>query len=154
MSRVHPTSQESDILIDDAALHSWKRNQLADAEGFMTAATHGSRNLSHYVLASRALVIAGLQQWDAAIADATEVCIALHSTGCHKITSSPSILSHPSLATLQRVYPLSARGKSTRRACDIALERNSRMKPFSTRPMFWSYFGSTRLRARSRPVPS
>ena len=77
MSRLYPTFQEPDIRIDDAALHSWKHNQLANAQALLTATIHGSPNPSHHALASRALVRARLRQWDAAIADATEVFIAL-----------------------------------------------------------------------------
>ena len=77
-SQLH-TFQEPDIQIDDAALHSWKHNQLANAEALLTAAIHESRNPIHHALASRALVRARLRQWDAAIADATKVCVALFS---------------------------------------------------------------------------
>ena len=75
MSRLHPTFQEPDIRIDNAALHSWKHDQLANAEVLLTTAIHESRNQTHHALASRALVGARLGQWDAAIADATEVAV-------------------------------------------------------------------------------
>jgi hypothetical protein len=77
--RLHPTFQDPDIRIDDAALHSWKHNQLVNAETLLTAEIHESRNPIHHALASRALVRARLRQWDAAITDATEVCVALLS---------------------------------------------------------------------------
>ena len=35
LSRLTPTSQEPDIRIDDGELHSWKHNQLANAEAFI-----------------------------------------------------------------------------------------------------------------------
>jgi hypothetical protein len=76
---VYATFQDPDIRIDDAALHSWKHNQLVNAEALLTAEIHESRNPIHHALASRALVRARLRQWDAAIADATEVCVALLS---------------------------------------------------------------------------
>ena len=103
LSRLHPTFQEPDIRIDDTALHSWKHNQFANAEALLTAAIHESRNPIHYALASRALVRARLRQWDAAIADAIEVFLALLSHAPSLITSSPSKFGHPSLAILQRV---------------------------------------------------
>lgn len=76
MSRLHPTFQEPDILIDDAALHSWNCDQFANAEALLTEAIAESRNLSHHVLASRALVRARLRSWDAAIVDAEKVFAA------------------------------------------------------------------------------
>jgi len=75
LSPLHPTFQEPDIQIDDNALHSWKHNQLANAETLLTTAIHESRNPSPHALASRALVRARLRQWDASIADATEVFV-------------------------------------------------------------------------------
>ena len=43
------------------------------AEASLTATAPTSLNPTHHVLASRALVRARLQQWDAAIADAKQV---------------------------------------------------------------------------------
>ena len=63
-------------MIDDATLHCWKHNQLGNAEALLTAAIHESRNPTYHALACRALVRAHLRQWDAAIADATEVFLA------------------------------------------------------------------------------
>jgi WD40 repeat protein len=99
----HPTFQAPDIPIDDAALHSWKCNQLANAEALLTAAIHEPQNPSHYALAGRALVRARLRQWDPAIADATQVFVILLSHALSLIYSSPSQSSHLSLATSQRV---------------------------------------------------
>lgn len=65
--------QEPDIRIDDVMLDSWKHDRLANAEALFAAPIYDSRNLSYNVLASRALVRARLHQWDAAIADATQV---------------------------------------------------------------------------------
>jgi hypothetical protein len=79
LSPLHPTFQEPDIQIDDAALDSWKHDQLENADALLTAAIHESQNPSHHVLASRALVRARLQQWDAALVDAEMVLVALLS---------------------------------------------------------------------------
>ena len=89
MSRLHPTFQEPDIQIDDAALHSWKHNQLENADALLTAAMSESQNPSHHVFSSRALVRARLQQWDAALVDADQVIIALF----------------PQTLTLTSIYP-------------------------------------------------
>jgi len=72
---LQPTFQEPHIQIDDAALDSWKRGQLAKAETLLTTAVNKSRNPSHHALASRALVRARLHQWDAAFADARKVFV-------------------------------------------------------------------------------
>lgn len=69
--------QQPDIRIDDAALESWKQDQLLNAEALLTSAISESRNQSHHALANRALVRARLGQWDAAIIDATEVSVAI-----------------------------------------------------------------------------
>ncbi|KAF8546186.1 WD40 repeat-like protein, partial [Imleria badia] len=67
---LHPNFQDPDIQIDDAALDSWKHDQLENAEAILTAVIHESQNPSYHVLASRALVRTRLQQWDAALVDA------------------------------------------------------------------------------------
>ena len=77
MSRLHPTFQEPKIQIDDAAFYSWKHDQLENADALLTAAISESRNPTHDVLASRALVRARLRQWDAALVDAEEVFVPL-----------------------------------------------------------------------------
>ena len=79
MSRLHPTFQEPDIQIDDAALDSWKHDQLDNANALLTAAIPKSRNPINHVLASRALVRARLRHWDAALVDAEEVLVTLFS---------------------------------------------------------------------------
>ena len=81
LSHLHPTFQEPDIRIDDAALHSWKHNRLPNAEALLTAAIDESRNSSYHAFASRALVRARLRQWDVALADTTEVAVTLLSLG-------------------------------------------------------------------------
>jgi hypothetical protein len=125
LSCVPPTFQEPDIQIDDAALHSWKRNQLANAEALLTAAIHESRNPSYHALASRALVRARLRQWDAAIADATEVCIALLSHALSLIYIK-SIKIQPSvIGYIAKSVSLVGKGEKHKayRACDIAFQR-------------------------------
>jgi WD40 repeat protein len=104
-SQVHPTFREPDIQIDDAALDSWKHDELANADTLLTAAILESQNERHHVLASRALVQARLRQWDPAIVDAKEVSSPLFSCTLTLmlIYASPSTSSLPSLATLQRV---------------------------------------------------
>lgn len=78
-SRLHPTLQEPVIQIDAAALDSWRQDQLANADALLTAAIPDSQSPSHHVLASRALVRARLQQWDAALIDAEKVLVDLLS---------------------------------------------------------------------------
>jgi WD40 repeat protein len=97
------------IRIDDAALHSWKHNQLANAEALLTPAIHKSRNPSHHALASRALVRARLRQWDAAIADATE-----------SIEIQPSVIGY-----IAKSVALVGNGEKHKayRTCDIASVR-------------------------------
>jgi len=77
LSCLQPTFQEPDIRIDATVLDSWKRSQLANAETLLTAAVNKSP--THHALASRALIRARLRQWDAALADATQVFVALLS---------------------------------------------------------------------------
>ena len=79
MSRLHPTLQEPDIQIDDAALDSWKHDQLENADALLTAAIPESSNPNHHILASRALVRARLRLWDAALVDAEQVLVSLFS---------------------------------------------------------------------------
>ncbi|KAG6375175.1 hypothetical protein JVT61DRAFT_3383 [Boletus reticuloceps] len=110
LSRLHPTFEEPDIQIDDAALQSWKQGQLANAEALLTAAAmHTSLNASHHILASRALIRTRLGDWDAAIVDAKE-----------SIKIQPSVIgyiakgvAHVGKGEKQEGY----------RACDIAFER-------------------------------
>ena len=125
MSRLHPTFQEPDIQIHDAALHSWKHNQLASAEALLAAAIDESRNPTHHALASRALVRARLRQWDTAIADATEVLIPLlpHALSLIYIKSikiQPSVIGY-----IAKSVALVGNGEKHKayRACDIAFER-------------------------------
>jgi hypothetical protein len=125
LSRLHPACQAPDIRIDDAALHSWKHNQLANAEVLLTAAIHESRNASHHALASRALVRARLRQWDAAVADATEVFAALVSPALSLIYIK-SIKIQPSvIGYIAKSVALAGNGEKHKayRTCDIALQR-------------------------------
>ena len=125
MSPLHPTFQEPDIWIDGAALHCWKHNPLANAEVLLTAEIHGSRNPNHHALASRALVRERLRQWDAAIADATQVFVALLSHALtliyiKSIKIQPSVIDH-----IAKSVALVGNGEKHKayRACDIAFER-------------------------------
>ena len=79
LSCLHHTLQEPVIQIDDAALHSWKHDQLDNADALFTAAILEYQNPNHHLLASRALVRARSRQWDAALVDAEEVLITLFS---------------------------------------------------------------------------
>ena len=79
MSRLHPTSQEPDMQIHHAVLNLWKNDQLEDAEAHLTAAIDEAQHPSYHLLAARALLNARLQHWDAALADAEMVDLALLS---------------------------------------------------------------------------
>ena len=136
MSRLHPTFQEPDIRIDDAALHSWEHDQLANAEVLLTTAIHESRNQTHPALASRALVRARLRQWDAAIADATEVTVPPPSHAltlmCNQVHQNPAIRHW---IHCKECSPCRKRGKaqgiSGVRHCIRALPHNARyLSPF------------------------
>ena len=122
----HHTFQEPVIQIDDAALDLWKNDQLENAETLLTAAILESENPSHHVLASRALVRARLQQWDASLVDAETVLVALFShiltlmlTYTKAIEISPSVI-----AFLAKSIALVGKGERHKgyRACDIAFE--------------------------------
>ena len=110
--------QEPDFRNDDAVFNYWKHDQLANAKNVLI----DSRNSSHHILASRALVRARLREWDDAIADAKEV-FAAHLS--YKLTLIPtyieSIAIQPSL--MESVSPV-GNGKKLEayRACDIAFE--------------------------------
>ena len=127
MSRLHPTFQEPVIQIDDAALHSWKHDQLETAVALLTAAIPDPRNPNHHVLASRALVRARLRHWDAALVDAEEVLAALFSHAltltsiCTKaVKIEPSVIGY-----IAQSVALVGNGERHKgyRACDIAFER-------------------------------
>ena len=127
MSRLHPTLQEPDIQIDDAALDSWKHDQLENADALLTAAIPESRNPNHHLFANRALVRARLQQWDAALIDAEQVLIALFS---HSLTLmsiyTKAIKIEPSvIGYIAKSVALIGNGEKHNgyRACDIAFER-------------------------------
>ena len=125
MSPIHLTFRELDIQIDDAALHSWKHDELENAEVLLTTAIHESRTPSHHALASRALVRARLRQRDGAIADATEVFVVLlyHALSLIYIKSikiQPSVIGY-----IAKSVALVGNGEKHKayRACDIAFER-------------------------------
>ena len=125
MSSQHHTFQEPDIRIDDAALHSWKHNQLANAEALLTAAIDVSRNPSYHAVASRALVRTRLRQWDAAIADATQVFLTLLSHALplifmKSIKIQPSVIGYIAKSV---AYVGNGEKHKAYRACDIAFER-------------------------------
>jgi hypothetical protein len=128
LSRLHPTLQEPDIQIDDAALHAWKHDQLENVDALLTAAIPDPRNPNHHVLASRALVRARLGQWDAALVDAEEVLhvavfshtLTLTSIYTKAIEVQPSVISY-----VAKSVALVGNGERHNgyRACDIAFER-------------------------------
>ena len=127
MSRLHPTFQEPDIQIDDAALDAWTHDQLETTDTLLTAAISGSRNPNHDILASRALVRARLRHWDAALVDAEEVFVALFS---HTLTLTSiyakAIKIEPSVVGyIAQSVALVGNGEQHKgyRACDIAFER-------------------------------
>ena len=125
MSRLHPTFQAPDIRIDGGALHSWNHNEFSNAEALLTAAIHESRDPSHHACASRALVRARLEQWDAAIVDATEVFIALlsHALSLIYIKSikiQPSVIGYIAKSV---AHVGNGEKHKAYRACDIAFER-------------------------------
>ena len=127
VSPLHPTFQEPDIQIDDAALESWKHDQLDNADALLTAAIAKSRNPTHHALASRALVRARLRQWDAALVDADQVSVALFS---HTLTLTPI---YPKAIEVQlsvmgyiaKSVALVGNGERDKgyQACDTAFER-------------------------------
>ena len=125
LSPVHTTFQEPNIRIDDAALHSWKHNQLANAEALLTAAIHKSHNPSHHALANRALVRARLRQCDAAIADATEVFLTLLSHALSLIYIKSIKIKPSVIGYIAKSVALVGNGKKYKayRACDIAFKR-------------------------------
>ena len=116
LSRLHPTLQEPEILIDRVAFDSWKNDQLEDAEALLTAEINKARKSNHHILASRALVRARLRHWDTALVDAEMVLVALfsHFLTLTSFTTRPSMSSRPYSATLQRVSRMSGTGKGTR----------------------------------------
>ncbi|KAF8554548.1 protein prenylyltransferase, partial [Imleria badia] len=96
-------------MIDDAALDSWKHDQLANTDALLTAAIATvDQNPSHHALASRALVRARLGQWDAAIADANE-----------SIKIQPSVIGY--IAKSVALVGKTEKHKAYR-ACDIAFD--------------------------------
>jgi hypothetical protein len=126
LPRMLPTLQEPDIRIDEAALDSWKHNQLANTEALLTATITTLLDPGYHTLASRALVQARLQQWDTAIADAEEVFTALFS---HVLTltlnSTKSIKIQPSvLGYIAKSLALVGKGEKHEglRVCDTAFE--------------------------------
>ncbi|KAH0838810.1 WD40-repeat-containing domain protein [Lanmaoa asiatica] len=126
LSRLHPTFQEPEIHINDAVLHSWTHDQFANAETLLTQEIADSRYANHHILASRALVRARLQHWDAAIDDAKQVFATLLS---HTLTLMPmyikSVNIQPSIiGYIAMGVALVGKGKrhEAYRACDIAFE--------------------------------
>ena len=127
VSPLHPTFQEPVIQIDDAALESWKHDQLDNADALLTAAIAESRSPTHHALASRALVRARLRQWDAALVDAEQVLVALFShtptlTSIYTkaIEIGPSVLGYIAKSV---AHVGNGDRNSGYRACDIAFER-------------------------------
>ena len=92
----------------------------------MNAAIDEARDPSHHTLASRALVRARLRQWDAAIADATEVFVPLlpHALSLIYIKSI-KLQPLSGIGYIARSVALVGNGEKHKayRACDIAFER-------------------------------
>ncbi|KAF8552471.1 hypothetical protein OG21DRAFT_1443452 [Imleria badia] len=105
---LYPSFQEPVIQIDDAALNLWRHDQLADSEALLTAAIPTPQRSSHHALASRALVRARLQLWNAAVDDAEK-----------SIKIRPSIIGH-----IAKSVALVGKGEKHKayRACDIAFD--------------------------------
>ena len=82
----------------------------------LTATITTSSHPSHHVLASRALIRARLQDWDAALIDAKKVFIVpiLRSLTPTLIYPRLSRFNPPSSPISQRVWPMSEMGKGTR----------------------------------------
>ena len=127
VSSLHPTFQEPDIQIDDASLESWKLDQLENANALLTAAIAESRNPTHHVLASRALVRARLRLWDAALVDANQVLAALFSHTLTLTSNYPKAIKvQPSvIGYIAKGLALIGNGERDKgyQACDIALDR-------------------------------
>ena len=126
MSRQHSNFQEPDFQIDNAALDLWKQDQLTNADALLTTIMTAS-NTSPHVLASRALVRARLQEWDAALADAEMVFVALLShTQALTLICTKAINLQPSvIAYIAKSIALVGKGERHKgyRACDIAIVR-------------------------------
>ena len=112
-------------MIDDAALNSWKFNQLADAEASLTEAICNTQSPSHHALAGRALVRARLLQWDQAIADATEVSLYLLSHALILIQIKSIKIEPSAIGCIAKSMALAGKGEKYKayRACDVAFER-------------------------------
>ena len=127
VSPLHPTFREPDIQIDDAALESWKHDQLETANALLTAAITQSRNPTHHVLASRALVRARLRLWDAALVDADQVLVPLfsHTLSLTSIYTKAIEVQPSVIGYIAKSVALVGNGDrySGYRACDIAFER-------------------------------
>jgi hypothetical protein len=127
LARLHPTFQEPNIQIDDAALDSWKRDQLENVDALLTAAIPKSQSPNHHVLASRALVRARLRLWDAALVDAEEVLVALFShTPMLTSIYTKAIKIQPSvMGYIAKSVALVGSGERHKGywACDVAFER-------------------------------
>ena len=78
LSHLHLVHKEPDIHIENAALEAWENVQLVNAEALLSTTVSTSKDTAH-ILATRALVRARLQQWDAALVDAEKVHVALLS---------------------------------------------------------------------------
>ena len=127
-SRLHSTLKELYILIDDAALDAWKKDQLKDTEALLTTAIYKHQHPGYHVLAARALVRARLQHWDEALVDAQMVLLALF---LHSLTLTPSrtkaIAAQPSsIAYIAKSLAHIGRGEKDKAylACDIAFEHS------------------------------
>lgn len=127
-------------MIDSTALTAWKDGQLTNAEVILSAARPMAENPGHHVLASRALVRARLGKCNAALVDAKEVRVTLlsHTWTLTRIKPSPSKFGHPSLATLQSVSLLLAKGRHTQDIWCATLHFNTSTRIISFSPR-WAF---------------
>ena len=128
-SHLHSIHKEPEIRIENAALNAWKNAQLADAEMLLTAAVPTSKDTAHHILASRALVRARLQQWDAALVDAEEVRVALlfHICTLTPFSSKSIEIQSSVVGYVAKCVALVGKGDTptARRVCDIAFQLHS-----------------------------
>ena len=110
--------------IDDTALDLWKQDQLTEVETSLTAAIATPQESSHHLLATRALIRARTQEWDAAIIDADSVCVIPRlSTRILTLIYIKAIETHPCIiAYIAKSLALVGKGDTDDgyRTCDIA----------------------------------
>ena len=110
--------------ITQAALDSWKQDQLADTETSLTQTITNSRHQKHHALANRALVRVRLGHWNLAMEDAESVSLrSLPHTLMFTLSCCKSIKINPSVnAYIARSLALIGAGKKAEgcRMYDVA----------------------------------